>query len=216
MPQSERTAHESAMENMTPPAATSAARPPIFVNSDDLISRPTRKRRNITPRSARSSPRPLGCTQPSRLGPMMTPARISPAIPGRLRFSNSSARTLAAPKTMSISSGRGMLSAHEFVGVSYEFGISAGTQLVKVHALMLAFDGHALRHETVEQQVQAIAEWQNKANQSGDTHHLGKKLARTASFEPSEQTDGQDAPESPDRVHGDGAARIVHFKPKVK
>ena len=47
-----------------------------------FTSRPTRNSRNMAPRSDSALRNSFGPIQPSTLGPMRTPARISPTIPG--------------------------------------------------------------------------------------------------------------------------------------
>ena len=50
------------------PSATTSAVPPTFISSDDFTSSPTRKSRNMTPRSASTVSTALGDIQPSTCG----------------------------------------------------------------------------------------------------------------------------------------------------
>ena len=104
-PQSAQIPHPAKKGTMTPATATSNAVPPTFINSEALTSSPTRKSRNITPRSESVRRNSLGASQPSTCGPIRTPARISPTMPGCPRRSKISARSLADAKTRSIASG---------------------------------------------------------------------------------------------------------------
>ena len=104
-PQSAQIPHPAKKGTMTPATATSNAVPPTFINSEALTSSPTRKSRNITPRSESVPRSSLGASQPSTCGPISTPARISPTMPGCPRRSKISARSLADAKTRSIASG---------------------------------------------------------------------------------------------------------------
>jgi hypothetical protein len=79
--------------------------PPTFINCEDFTSRPTRKSRNMTPRSARIRNTSFGAIQPSTYGPITIPARISPTMPGCPKRSNTSASSLAEANTSSIDSG---------------------------------------------------------------------------------------------------------------
>ena len=89
----------------TPSVATTRAVGPTRISSLDFTSRPTRNSRNITPRSARAARVALGATQASTLGPIRTPARISPTMPGSLTRSSTSASSLAVPNTANMASG---------------------------------------------------------------------------------------------------------------
>ena len=90
---------------ITPEAATTVAVPPTFMSSDAFTSRPTRNSRNIAPRSPIAVRKSLGASQPSTLGPISTPARISPTMPGCPRRSKISARIFADTKITSIDRG---------------------------------------------------------------------------------------------------------------
>ena len=61
-----------------------------------FVSSPTVNKRKMTPISARIEIRSDGATHPSRLGPIITPARISPTTAGCLRRSKISAISFAA------------------------------------------------------------------------------------------------------------------------
>ena len=104
-PQSRRIPVPRMNGTTTPERATTAAVPPTFSSSDDFTSRPTRNSRNIAPRSERALRNSLGASHPSTLGPIRTPARISPTMPGWPIRSASSARTLAETNTISMASG---------------------------------------------------------------------------------------------------------------
>ena len=90
---------------ITPEQATSMAVPPTRINSDDFTSSPTRKRRNIAPRSDMAERNSSGASQPKTLGPIKTPAKISPTMPGRFSRSANSAISLADTNRISIDSG---------------------------------------------------------------------------------------------------------------
>ena len=90
---------------ITPATATSSAVPPTLTSSEALTSRPTRKSRNMTPRSERMLSAWLGAIQPSTYGPISTPARISPTMPGCPRRSKISLSSLAEANTTSMESG---------------------------------------------------------------------------------------------------------------
>ena len=85
------------------------------INSEDLISRPTRKRRNITPRSERAWRNSLGASHPRTCGPIRTPARISPTMPGCPRRSKSSAISFADAKTNSMEKGMSAAGVINFI-----------------------------------------------------------------------------------------------------
>ena len=104
-PQRIRIPHPIRNGTTTPEQATSVAVPPTFISSDDRTSRPTRKSRNMAPRSERAVRNSLGAIRPSTLGPITIPARISPTIPGWLMRSNISAMSLAETKTINMQSG---------------------------------------------------------------------------------------------------------------
>src|ERR1041384_834459 len=89
----------------TPVNATNVAVPPTFINSEDLTSRPTRNSRNIAPKSDNAVRSSFGASQPSTLGPISTPAKISPTMPGWPIRSNSSASNLAETNTISSVNG---------------------------------------------------------------------------------------------------------------
>ena len=89
----------------TPSVATSAAVPPTSINSEDFTSRPTRNSKNITPSCASASRNAPGAIHPRTLGPINTPAMISPTMPGWCSLSKTSANSLADPKTTSMASG---------------------------------------------------------------------------------------------------------------
>lgn len=91
----------------TPEQATSRAVPPTRISSDDLTSSPTRKSRNIAPSSDMAVRNSLGASQPRTLGPIRTPAMISPTMPGC--FSRSATSAISFADTNSISMDRGIL-----------------------------------------------------------------------------------------------------------
>src|ERR1700683_1652434 len=49
------------------------------------------------------------------------------------------------------------LAFHELFVVDHELGIGAGSQLMQIHAQAISFSAGALRIETVEEPVQAVA-----------------------------------------------------------
>ena len=104
-PNASRMLHPNRKGMITPLTATSVAVPPSFMSSEDFTSRPTRNSRNIAPRSESAVRNSLGAIQFSTLGPMRTPARISPTMPGWPRRSKISAISFAEANTMSIASG---------------------------------------------------------------------------------------------------------------
>ena len=104
-PQSRRMPHPRTKGTATPSTATQVAIGPTLIRSEAFTSSPTRNRRNITPSSASAVRKSLGAIQPSTLGPITTPARIWPTIPGWWKRSNSSSRILAEAKTTSMARG---------------------------------------------------------------------------------------------------------------
>src|SRR5262249_18857861 len=64
--------------------------------SAGFVPTPTRKSKKITPISESAPVNSLGATNPSALGPMITPASISPATAGCFSLSKISAASLAA------------------------------------------------------------------------------------------------------------------------
>src|SRR5450759_4501327 len=90
---------------ITPSVATSVAVPPTRKSSEDLTSSPTRNSRNMVPSVESASRNVVGAIQPNTLGPINTPASISPESPGWPSRSNNSAISLAAPNTTSMANG---------------------------------------------------------------------------------------------------------------
>ena len=84
----------------TPSTATTAACFPTLKMAAGLVSSPTVNRRKMTPISANRLVISDGAAQPRRLGPIMTPANISPATAGCRSRSNNSAMSFAATSIM--------------------------------------------------------------------------------------------------------------------
>ncbi len=97
--------HPNRNGTMTRLTATSVAVPPSFMSSDDFTSKPTRNNRTIAPNSESADRSSFGAIQFSALGPIPTPARISPTMPGCPKRSKASASSFAEAKTISIASG---------------------------------------------------------------------------------------------------------------
>ena len=88
----------------TPRTPTVKARFPTLKIACGLVSRPTLKSRKITPNSANTLIISVGATHISTLGPIITPARISPTTAGCFNRSKTSAISLAAASIINRSS----------------------------------------------------------------------------------------------------------------
>ena len=88
----------------TPAQAMSVALMPVFFSVLMFVPSPALNIRRITPISARSPRKSDVCTQPNRLGPMMSPATISPATCGTRILRATRPQILAA--TMMMASSR--------------------------------------------------------------------------------------------------------------
>ena len=79
----------------TPEQAIRSATGPVFIKSFRFVSSPAENIRSTTPISAMRVRKSDCCTSPSRLGPIRSPAMISPTTWGALHFLASMPKSFA-------------------------------------------------------------------------------------------------------------------------
>lgn len=126
------------------------------------------------PRLSQSQPTPRPAIEPrprpSR--PMILPPPLWTGAP----------QVLQSPLSNEEYYGIGLCSDHEYLPLSEfivmgeEFRIGSGAQFVPVRAMPRIFRRNALRTDAIEEPVQAISQWQNEPQKSGNTLHLCEHL----------------------------------------